>query len=729
MRALLLVLLAAPALPALPLCEGAQCARSLVQPVPSILKLQTRVSQARFPDGRAEFRRLKVVLRGTSGSQCSETFEQVVVEGGVLNLEIGRNIEGCVLTDLIATEPALTFQLCMAGQESCMSPVELPTAPYAVKSNLAQKAETAYTADIAAKAVYALRFTADRDLQTADALGAGYFDAWAPAPKNPGVKALLENTAWEPYAFDGYLQWAPVSRDRNDPTGLILCGMDATSGDARSLSELTFQSGQTVALGDMTGLGLSIQDAMLVNGAGSGHHALFSDAAPELAAATGDNVFHTGTRIGAAHLEVHGSAELAEVAVAGDLDVRDELLVSGGALLQHGTEQSLQVNGAYVRARAGDSSLQIDGTEIRVVGPLTIQRQSDKTGAPADIASGSELRGATTISGILLEVKDAAVLRNKARFEELDIGASSTTFADRLRIAAIAGAPSSLAVWATSLLEGSSTIEVLKGEGGVSVDALQVTGTMTASPISHSTDGTATFAGSPTFAGKVSLQGKAEVAFAMDDVPDGAVTATELHLEQNSPCLEAALMGLRSEGSRVCLQQPTLEGEGAGVKVGTALAQASLAVGSRQAQIGTVGANLALSAGNLQLTLDGNKVTVNTAVRVDNDLQADLRLECKTESSPVTKVQYMASNDAVSNGTKVSQSCGTGTVIMGASSRWSTPRADRPTECGGPFAPELAHQVAKVCTYDPNGYSCTAYEYTKLSQVCLTVEVECCRVE
>ena len=74
---------------------GRECTFQLqdnqIQKVPPVFKFQSRISQAKFPVGNAEFSQLVIKVETVEGRVvCQEQFSKVKVRDSVLNLEIGR---------------------------------------------------------------------------------------------------------------------------------------------------------------------------------------------------------------------------------------------------------------------------------------------------------------------------------------------------------------------------------------------------------------------------------------------------------------------------------------------------------------------------------------------------------------------------------------------------------------------------------------------------------------
>lgn len=195
----------------------------VVQRAPTVLQFQARVSDAKLPTGSGKFKTLVVQLLRSGQPICSETFKDILVRAYVLNLEIGRDMS-CALDQVIAetTEP-LAFQICLDGASSCLPPVPLASVPYAVKANVATRAEAARSANIAAVANYAHRLTTDRDLflrTGATRLGLGYYDFASPLPAELPPQLLPVGTP-NPTG-GGFVRWVPM--ELSDRTASISLG-------------------------------------------------------------------------------------------------------------------------------------------------------------------------------------------------------------------------------------------------------------------------------------------------------------------------------------------------------------------------------------------------------------------------------------------------------------------------------------------------------------------------
>lgn len=139
-----------------------------IQYAPGLFKLQARVSQAKIPVGDAVFDQITVNLvrpADPGGSPaCTESIPNVRVRNSVLNLDIGRQMSGCELDQVIAQEQDLAFQICINSPENCLKPIPLGSTPYAIKANYSVVAQKAHAANESVQAHYAHRVTADTEL-------------------------------------------------------------------------------------------------------------------------------------------------------------------------------------------------------------------------------------------------------------------------------------------------------------------------------------------------------------------------------------------------------------------------------------------------------------------------------------------------------------------------------------------------------------------------------------
>jgi len=189
--------------------------QSFVQKVPSIFKLQAQISQAKIPLGDAVFTSLVVKVKSGNTEICSEPFSQVRVRGGVLNLEIGRNIQGCQLDDEMAKRNDLAFQVCIgdSGSEAgnCLKPIQMSSVPYAVKASFASQAQEAYRSELASRAHYAQRITADGGMLEQPKIGAGYYEFLTPAAPADVADLTSVNPTAAGDVHGGFVQWAAVN--------------------------------------------------------------------------------------------------------------------------------------------------------------------------------------------------------------------------------------------------------------------------------------------------------------------------------------------------------------------------------------------------------------------------------------------------------------------------------------------------------------------------------------
>ena len=237
-------------------------------------KFQAAISQAKMPVGEAVFQTLIVNLKKGDQVMCSETFNNVQVRDGVLNLDIGKQMS-CDMDAVMAEHSGLTFQVCIGGSENCLKPVELGTVPYAVKSNFAVQAQEAHTSDVAVQSHYAHRVTADRDLfesQKTETIGAGYFDFYT---EDTGTLATsletldavtlsdthrtedLSVVGYTPVGTDGYISWVPTAGDTLGHV-LNICARDLNSDIPAMLDRLVFHSNLITLRGDQEVFGNSV---------------------------------------------------------------------------------------------------------------------------------------------------------------------------------------------------------------------------------------------------------------------------------------------------------------------------------------------------------------------------------------------------------------------------------------------------------------------------------------
>ncbi len=398
-----------------------------LQRVPPVLKFQARVSQAKLPLGEGVFNTVFVkLLRGTE-VLCLEQFENVQVRGSVLNLEVGRNMS-CELGEVLAENAGLRFQVCPGGQDSCLPPIELGAAPYAIKASYAAAAQDADHANVAGQASYAQRATADRDLYLRKTLGTGYFDFYT-HPAEQCVELYPNPADYAPYEGGGFLQWTPV-RDRG-AMNLHIAGKRHGTDSVTELDTLKLVSEDTYATGDLTvtpspggkGLTVTAQGAHVVGDSDVDGQLVVTQRTEVQSGGVhvvGDSEVDGAVRIaGRTDVQSGGVHVVGDSEVAGTLTVSQAMTVQSGGLdvtgdsdvagtLTVGQRLTVQSGGAQV---TGDS--QVDGT-LTVSAATTVQSggvqvtgDSSVTGAldvggPLTVQSGgADITGATAISGDL----------------------------------------------------------------------------------------------------------------------------------------------------------------------------------------------------------------------------------------------------------------------------------------------------------------------------------------
>lgn len=216
-----------------------------IQKVPTLFKLQSQISQAKIPVGDAVFTKLVVNVKSGNTQLCNESFNQVRVRSGVLNLEIGRNIQGCQLDDIVAKYNDLAFQVCIGDSSAeagnCLKPIQLGSVPYAIKASFASQAQESYRSEIAARANYAQRLVADGTRLDQTKLGLGYYDFETPASnKLTTLTAVLPAQAAD--VKGGFMQWTAV-----DPLNKILnvSAKNSSTGVLEPLTKLLIHATDT----------------------------------------------------------------------------------------------------------------------------------------------------------------------------------------------------------------------------------------------------------------------------------------------------------------------------------------------------------------------------------------------------------------------------------------------------------------------------------------------------
>jgi hypothetical protein len=222
-----------------------------IQRAPTYFKFQSRVSQGKIPVGDQVFPMVYVYIKDGNRTVCSENFENREVKDSVLNLEIGRGMNGnCDLDSVFAKYGNLSFVVCLNSEDNCLKPVFFGSVPYAVKSNFAHTANTAFKANQAVQCHYAHRVTADREIFQTTEVGKGYFDFHTPTndyfsiPDNTKDMFWYEETGQsipDKYGKGGYIQWAGMSEDGNH---LHICASRPSDSDTspKPLDELVMHA-------------------------------------------------------------------------------------------------------------------------------------------------------------------------------------------------------------------------------------------------------------------------------------------------------------------------------------------------------------------------------------------------------------------------------------------------------------------------------------------------------
>ncbi|MCU0661491.1 MAG: hypothetical protein MUC50_04090 [Myxococcota bacterium] len=255
-----------------------------IQESPAYFKFQARVSQGKIPLGDVKFEKVFVFINDGASDVCQETFPDLDVIDGVLNLEIGRGIGGtCHMSTLVSTYKDLQFRVCLNSTDNCLKPISFASVPYAVKATYAVKANEAAQANEAVQCHYAHRVTADRDMFETQAVGKGYFDFYTPTDVYFANQTNLKDMFWyeqtaqsipnSNYKKGGYIQWAGMSPDGNN---LHICATaDSDINDAPiPLDELVLHAdfsrfaGQLIVEGPQNGIdrGAKIKQGMEVSG-------------------------------------------------------------------------------------------------------------------------------------------------------------------------------------------------------------------------------------------------------------------------------------------------------------------------------------------------------------------------------------------------------------------------------------------------------------------------------
>ena len=136
-----------------------------VVPVPKRMSFQAKVTQANFPILEGKIPKLTVVYNTAGSQKCKEEFTNVIVQDGVLNLELGQGTY-CSFNWFI-NQNLNSMQICLAHAASGYPPDSscfdassdtLGFAPSAVKSYIAYQAELAYLSQRVNESHYAYPF-------------------------------------------------------------------------------------------------------------------------------------------------------------------------------------------------------------------------------------------------------------------------------------------------------------------------------------------------------------------------------------------------------------------------------------------------------------------------------------------------------------------------------------------------------------------------------------------
>ena len=467
-RTALLILAALAASPALGseiACKhpatGLPCAYQLetvaLTPVPGRLKLQARVSLAKLPVGSGILPLVEVRITAGTAKPCAEKFTNVRVEGSVMNLLIGEHLS-CNLESVVgATGDAMSLELCFDESETCTPPIELASAPYAMKVARAQTARHAGTADRAAQAHYAMRFAADRDLGTRRRIGAGTVDILSPAPSE--AAGIYSAADWEPYLDTGLIAWNPA-RGSGSKRSLHIVGRSHATDRLAWLDELVVEATLTRVVGTLT------------VGADMTTHRLTVAGAVDTAAAGVMTTFSGPTHV------------VGFLTTTGDTTVQGAMTVDRGSsfhdlTVHHGAtlEQTLTVSSA---ATLGGSFYAVTGHgNATIAGTLTVTEGTttfSSTGGSGHTFTGDLT--ATTLSGASLGTNSALEVGNPGSsfrmFRDVNDGRLQYAGHDHLRVGP-----------AGALLSGTlkDAIDAANGGAGVSLGMLELSAPGTGVPL------------------------------------------------------------------------------------------------------------------------------------------------------------------------------------------------------------------------------------------------------
>lgn len=361
--------------------------------VPTILKFQARVSQAKLPVGDGEFESVYVKVTDGNTTWCVEQFKNVQVRDSVLNVAIGQNIS-CQLEEIIAEKPNLKFEICLGSTTSCLKPISLSTTPYAISANFATLAQKAHSANKAATASYAHRMTADRDLFLRQKLGTGYFDFYTPA-EDPGLYSAACNVddadcaqgTYTDWHDGGFMQWTPVRAATTQVLHLV--GKVQDTDTMTWLDKLVLGAKETIAR-----FALVVDKTFDVYGAATAHGTLsvvdltttqgILANAPGAAAAS--TLGHALLVVGTAHLEQTLEVE-STTTLRGTLTVADaalghftgDVMVDGDLRVEQG-QAVVASNIRQTDAAGAELTLQSAGQTTVVAGPLEAAETLDVAG-------------------------------------------------------------------------------------------------------------------------------------------------------------------------------------------------------------------------------------------------------------------------------------------------------------------------------------------------------------
>jgi hypothetical protein len=366
--------------------------------IPAVLKVQANVTQAGLPIGEGLFTTVFVKLRRGNETLCEERFQNVRVEGSVINLEIGRHMS-CELDEVIAENSDLSFQVCPGQADNCMKAIALGASPYAIKASFASIASRAHKANLAGQAHYAHRVSADRTTLFRDMLGYGYFDFSTPSAED--ARSLHPDPdEIATFANSGFLSWAPA-RDRR-ALDLHVSGRRISTGQLTKLDELYLASDDTTFSGDLTVMPARSGAGLTVTARG--------------AHVTGDSDIDGSLRVSGALTVAAGGAHVTgQSAVAGPLEIDGATRVGSG--------------GAHV---TGDSE---------VIGELTVTQMLEVLSGGAKVTGNSDINGtllvhdATRVTSGGLSVSGAATIAGGAAISgRADVAGGMTVSSGGLRV-------------------------------------------------------------------------------------------------------------------------------------------------------------------------------------------------------------------------------------------------------------------------------------------------------